>query len=148
MTRQLTISKSISIPARLLSGKQICLFPTLCRSRLRAAIIPGTINVRRYLYDATGHLATVSDTSRVMYRFAYERLLSDHDSSIDPFLMTSITDGRGTELLHNSYLNGRVCMEKLATGDIYRYTYSFENNRKITQTTVALPNGAIRTFSF
>jgi len=103
-------------------------------------------HVRRYTYDF-GHLQTVSDDLSVLYRFDYEPLL--HDRGYDPYLMTSIKDGSGRELLRNWYdRGGRVSKQKLADGRVFQYDYLLDKKHNVTATTVILPGGKIETFQF
>jgi len=97
-----------------------------------------TGNVRKYSYNSSGHLETVSDASHLLYRFEYEPLLLS--PGYDPYLMTAIVDGKGTVLLQNSYRDGRVSEQKLANGDVYRYDYIFVGN-EIVETIVNDPTG-------
>ena len=106
--------------------------------------VDDTGNVRKYSYNSSGHLETVSDASHLLYRFEYEPLL--HSPGYDPYLMTAIVDGKGTVLLQNSYRDGsRVSLQKLANGDVYRYDYIFEGN-EIVETIVNDPTGKRKFF--
>lgn len=103
-----------------------------------------TGNARKYSYNSSGHLETVSDASHLLYRFEYEPLL--HSPGYDPYLMTAIVDGKGTVLLQNSYRDGsRVSEQKLANGDVYRYDYIFVGN-EIVETIVNDPTGKRKFF--
>jgi YD repeat-containing protein len=103
-------------------------------------------NVRQYSYDSTGHIETVSDGSRVLYRFGYEPHLNSE--GFDPFLMTSVTDGSGKELMRNWYRDGgRVSKQRLANGETYLYDYLFDSEYNVTEATVTLPAGRPRSFS-
>lgn len=104
-------------------------------------------NVRQYGYDSTGHIETVSDGSRILYRFGYERHLDSE--GFDPFLMTSVTDGSGKELVRNWYSDGgRVSKQRLANGEIYYYDYLFDSEYNVTEATVTLPTGEVKKFQF
>jgi YD repeat-containing protein len=106
----------------------------------------GAGNVRRYSYSS-GHLQTVSDGEHVLYEFEYEILI--HTAGYDPYVMTSINDGHGKELLRNSYsYRGLISMQKLGNGEIYRYDYLFGKKNEIVETIVTLPGGAEKRFFF
>jgi YD repeat-containing protein len=106
--------------------------------------VDDTGNVRKYSYNSSAHLETVSDASHLLYRFEYEPLL--HSPGYDPYLMTAIVDGKGTVLLENSYRDGsRVSLQKLANGDVYRYDYIFKEN-EIVETIVNDPTGKRKVF--
>jgi YD repeat-containing protein len=103
-------------------------------------------NVRHYDYDSSGHLHTVSDASRPLYRFEYEPTLQA--KGYDPFLMTAIFDHRGKRLLQNVYNDsdgGRVSEQRLANGETYRYRYIFVKN-EIVETILDGPMGERRFF--
>jgi YD repeat-containing protein len=102
-------------------------------------------NIRKYSYDQGGHLDTVSDGTHVLYRFEYQRLMNE--AGDDPWLLTAILDGDWNILLKNKYLWGRVSEQKLANGEVYRYEYRL-NGREVLQTTVRLPSGGTKLFSF
>jgi len=104
-------------------------------------------NIREYAYNSTGHLETVSDGSRVLYRFEYENLLDS--PGFDPYLMTSVTDRAGRELIRNWYEDGsRISKQRLADGETYRYDYLFDSKYNVTETTVTLPTGETKKFFF
>ena len=104
-------------------------------------------NTRRYTYDTTGHLATVSDDKNVLYRFHYELLL--HAAGYDPYLMTSIEDGKGKILLKNAYADGsHVSSQTLAGGEVIHYDYLYDRNRNIVETTVTTPSHIAQRFFF
>jgi len=105
----------------------------------------GAGHIRKYSYDQSGHLATVSDGTHVLYRFEYQRLMNE--AGYDPWLLTSILDGDWNVLLKNKYLQGRVSEQKLANEEVYRYEYRLKG-REVLQTTVALPSGETKLFSF
>lgn len=103
-------------------------------------------NVRKYSYDATGHLETVSDGERMLYRFRYEPLL--HERGYDPFLMTRVENGEGKMILRNEYKNGRVSAQVFADGEVFRYEYLFDRHWRVLEATVTLPGGRQRRFFF
>jgi YD repeat-containing protein len=104
-------------------------------------------HIRRYSYNPSGHLETVSDEAHVLYRFEYEPLLHAH--GYDPYLMTTVSDGNGRVLLKNVYGDSsRVSEQRLANGDVYRYDYLFDTRHNVIQTTVTLPSGEVRPFFF
>jgi YD repeat-containing protein len=106
-----------------------------------------TDRIRRYSYDRSGHLDAVSDSAHTLYRFEYKELL--HARGYDPYLMTAVLDGTGRVLLKNVYKDAsRVSEQKLANGDVYRYDYLFDDKRGVIQTTVTLPSGEAKSFSF
>lgn len=102
-------------------------------------------HVRKYIYNSQGHLETVSDESRVLYRFEYAPLLNQ--TRFDPWLLTAVLDGNSNTLLHNRYSWGRVSEQELADGEVYRYQYVL-NGSSVLQTTVTLPSGEKRAFFF
>jgi YD repeat-containing protein len=103
--------------------------------------------IRRYTYNPSGHLETVADGAHTLYRFEYEPLL--HERGYDPYLMTAVLDGNGRVLLKNVYRDGsRVSEQRLANGDVYRYNYLFDKKHIVIQTTVMLPSGETKRFSF
>jgi len=93
-------------------------------------------NVRKYSYDSTGHLETVSDATRLLFRFEYMRLTDVKD--YDPYVMATVFDGRDKVLLQNIYdSGGRVREQKLANGEAYRYQYLFDSKTaEISETIV------------
>jgi len=101
--------------------------------------------VRKYGYDRSGHLETVSDDTRVLYRFEYQRLINQ--AGYDPFLLTAVLDGDWKVMLQNKYLRGLVSEQKLADGQVFHYEYKL-NGSEVVQTTVTLPSGKKRLFSF
>ena len=104
-------------------------------------------NLRQYTYNSTGHLETVSDGSRVLYRFEYENLL--HSQGFDPYLMTSVTDGSGRELMRNWYEDGsRVSKQRLADGETLLYDYLFDSKYNVAEAIVTLPSGESKKFFF
>jgi YD repeat-containing protein len=103
-------------------------------------------HIRKYAYSY-GHLKTVSDGDQVLYEFEYQILL--RAAGYDPYLMTCVRDGKGKELLRNSYAdNGRVSMQKLGDGEVYRYDYLFNKKNEIVETIVTLPGGGEKRFFF
>jgi YD repeat-containing protein len=103
-------------------------------------------NLRKYSYDPSGHLETVSDESQVLYRFEYARLLSQ--SGFDPYLLTAVMNGDWQVLLRNDYRYGRVSVETLGDGRIYKYQYMLDARARVTRTKVTLPGGEVREFNF
>jgi YD repeat-containing protein len=104
-------------------------------------------NVRKYSYNSSGHLETVSDATHVLYRFEYAPLL--HLDGYDPYLMTGIADGNWNVLLQNTYRDrSRVSEQKLANGEVYRYEYFLNQQNEIVQTTVTMPDGSKHEFFF
>jgi YD repeat-containing protein len=104
-------------------------------------------NIRKYTYNPAGHLETVSDGSHVLYRFGYENLLNSQ--GFDPYLMTTVTDGRGRELIRNWYEDGsRVSKQRLADGETYLYDYLFDSKYNVTEATVTLSTGETKRFFF
>jgi YD repeat-containing protein len=103
--------------------------------------------LRRYSYNPSGHLESVSDEAHALYRFEYEALL--HAQGYDPYLMTAVLDGTGRVLLKNVFKDAsRVSEQRLASGDVYRYDYLFDKKHNMIQTTVTLPSGEAKSFSF
>ncbi len=103
-------------------------------------------NIREYSYEPTGHLETVSDESHVLYRFEYARLLSQ--PGFDPYLLTAVMNGNWQVLLRNDYHNGRVSVQRLGDGRIYKYQYVLDERFNVTRTTVTLPGEVVREFNF
>jgi YD repeat-containing protein len=104
-------------------------------------------HIRKYSYYSHGHLETVSDGERVLYRFEYVRL--PQPAGYDPYFMTSITDGHGTELIRNWYADGsRVSKQRLADGQVFGYNYLFDGRFQVVETVVTLPSGQERRFFF
>jgi YD repeat-containing protein len=101
-------------------------------------------NVRKYSYDQTGHLHTVSDGTQLLYRFEYERLMGGDN---DPYLLTAVLDGNWNVLVRNKFLNGRVSQQTLGDGERYLYDYQF-NGPEVIRTTVTLPSGQKKVFFF
>ncbi len=107
----------------------------------------GAGNIRKYSYDSTGHLETVSDESRILYRFGYARLLQER--GYDPYLMTTVMDGDWKILLRNFYGdNSRVTEQDLANGEVYKYKFTFNSKHEIVKTTVTFPDGQAHQFNF
>jgi len=102
-------------------------------------------NIRRYFYDSSGHVATVSDATGVLYRFEYAPLI--REAGYDPWLLSRVLDGDGNVLLENKYFWYRVSEQKLADGEVFQYEYKL-NDREVLQTTVTMPSGEKRVFSF
>lgn len=101
--------------------------------------------LRKYSYDSSGHVDTVSDADHVLWRFEYQRLMPD--PGYDPWLLTAVTDGDGKVLLKNKYLWGRVSEQQLEDGNIYGYEYVLRG-AEVLQTTVKLPSGEKKVFPF
>jgi YD repeat-containing protein len=98
---------------------------------------------RKYSYDPSGHLETVADASHVIYRFAYEQLNST--TGFDPYVMTSVMDGKGNMLIKNSYDSlGKITEQKLANGEIYHYDYLFNMQFKMIGVIVTGPKGTTK----
>jgi YD repeat-containing protein len=102
-------------------------------------------HVRKYSYDRGGHLETVSDGSEIIYRFEYAPLLSE--KAYDPWLLTSVLDGKWNVILRNKFKWGRVTEQTLANGEAYHYDYQLKG-REVLQTVVTLPSGKTQTFIF
>ena len=101
--------------------------------------------IRKYSYDRGGHLETVSDGEHVLYRLEYAPLM--REPGYDPWLLTRILDGDWNVLLRNLYVWGRVSEQDLADGEVFRYEYQVAG-RDVLQSTVTLPSGEKRVFSF
>jgi YD repeat-containing protein len=102
-------------------------------------------HIRNYTYDQGGHVDTVSDAARVLYRFEYAPLM--REGGYDPWLLTAVLDGDWNILLQNKYLWGRISEQKLQGGKVFRYEYQLRD-REVLQTTVTLPSGEKKVFSF
>lgn len=102
-------------------------------------------HIRKYSYDSSGHLSTVSDASHILYRLEFQRLMCGPDN--DPWLLTAVLDGDWNVLVRNKFINGRVSQQTLGNGEIYRYDYVFKGS-EVVQTTVTLPSGEKKQFSF
>jgi YD repeat-containing protein len=104
-------------------------------------------NVRKYTYDSHGYVETVSDGTKILYRFGYEKLR--RSPGPDLYLMTNVTDGSGRELIHNWYEeDGRVSKQRLADNQTYLYDYLFDSKYEVTEATVTLPTGETKRFFF
>jgi YD repeat-containing protein len=103
-------------------------------------------NIRRYFYNSSGHLESLSDGSHMLYRFGYEPLL--HERGYDPYLMTTVSDGDGKVLLKNFYKDGRVSEQRLADGEVIRCEYLYDLQHNLIGTTVTLPSGEVKHFRF
>jgi YD repeat-containing protein len=99
----------------------------------------GAGQIRKYSY-AYEHLKSVGDGAHVLYEFEY-RILLKPAAGYDPYLMTSVRDGSGKELLRNWYADGRVSKQKFGDGKIYGYDYLFNRKNEIVETRVTLPGG-------
>jgi YD repeat-containing protein len=102
-------------------------------------------NIRKYSYDSSGHLEAVADANGILYRFEYERLMSD--AGFDPWLLTAVLDGKGNVIVRNKYLWGRVSEQRLGDGTALRYEYKLAG-RDVMQCLVTLPTGKRERFSF
>lgn len=102
-------------------------------------------DIRRYFYDVSGHLDAVTDGDQVLYRFEYAPLIGE--AGFDPWLLTRVLDGNWKVLLENTYVFGRVSQQKLPNGEVFHYEYKL-NDREVLLTTVTLPSGERRFFSF
>jgi len=102
-------------------------------------------NIRKYSYDRTGHVDTVSDATHVLYRFEYAPLI--RETGYNPWLLTRVMDGDWNILLENKYVWGRVSEQKLADGQVFHYDYKL-NDRDVVQAAVTLPSGETKVFSF
>jgi len=101
---------------------------------------------RKYTYSY-GHLESLSDGVHTLYEFEYQILLKA--AGYDSYLMTSIKDGNGKELLRNWYSDGgRVSMQRVGDGEVYRYDYLFDKRGAIVETMVTLPGGKEKRFFF
>jgi len=102
-------------------------------------------NIRKYFYDSSGHLEAVADANVILYRFEYEPLMSD--AGFNPWLLTAVLDGKGTAIVRNKYLWGRVSEQYLGNGTILRYEYKLAG-RDVIQCLVTLPTGKQKRFTF
>ncbi|MGD0989106.1 MAG: DUF6531 domain-containing protein [Candidatus Sulfotelmatobacter sp.] len=102
-------------------------------------------NVRRYSYDEHGHVESVSDGTRVFYRFEYAPLMNGR--GYDPYLLMRILDGSWNVLVQMRYQWGRVIEQKLADGQTFHFEYVL-NGADVLRCTVTLPTGEKRMFSF
>ena len=102
-------------------------------------------NVRQYFYDSSGHIDAVTDGNHVLYRFEYAPLI--REAGYDPWLLTRVLDGNWKVLLENRYFLYRVSDQKLADGQLFHYDYKL-NGRDVLETTVTLPDGQRKMFSF
>jgi Domain of unknown function (DUF6531) len=101
---------------------------------------------RKYSYE-NGHLKTVSDVAHTLYEFKYEVLV--RAAGYDPYLLTSVMDGDGKELLRNSYSEGgRVTMQRLGNGDVYHYDYLLNSKNEVVETIVTMADGTEKRFFF
>jgi YD repeat-containing protein len=100
---------------------------------------------RRYFYNQTGHLDSVTDGSHVLYRFEYQLLMRGPEN--DPWLLTAVLDGDWNALVRNRFVNGRVSEQILGDGEVYRFEYVVKE-REVLQTTITLPSGEKKQFSF
>ncbi len=116
-------------------------------------------NTRHYGYDSTGHLSTVADNSRVLYRFVYEHLTGDDrrlleyvtfpgGSALDRYLMTHVVGADDHDLVQIFYKEGRVSSVKLADGSSYQYNYKWGYDDRVHATSVVSPDGRVSEFRF
>jgi YD repeat-containing protein len=101
-------------------------------------------NMRKYSYDRSGHIETVSDATHAVYRFEYAPLI--REAGLDPWLLTRVLDGEWNVVLENKYLWGRVSEQKLADGEVFRYDYQL-SGRDVVEARVTLPSGEKKVFS-
>ena len=99
----------------------------------------------RYSYDRSGHLDGVTDGSKVLYRFEYQRLMDG--PSNDSYLLTAVLDGDWKVLLKNNFFNARVFEQTLAEGRTYKFKYQ-SMETELIETTVTLPEKEKEIFSF
>jgi YD repeat-containing protein len=102
-------------------------------------------HMRRYFYNQNDHLDNVTDGTRVLYRFEYQRLMRGPEN--DPWLLTAVLNGDWNVLVRNKFVNGRVTEQTFGNGEVYRYEYVVEG-RDVLHTTVTLPSGVVKEFSF
>jgi YD repeat-containing protein len=105
-----------------------------------------TGKVLQYTYDPGGHVQTVSESGKTLYHFQYESLMNY--AGYDPWLLTEILDGKGKLILRNTFYLGRVSEQTLADGQVFHYDYRLERTGKVLQTTILLPSGEKKVFSF
>jgi YD repeat-containing protein len=102
-------------------------------------------DIRKYAYDSSGYLATVSDASHLLYRFEYKLF---HYATYDWPLMTAVINGGGRVLLQNIYKDtdrGMISEQRLANGDVYRYGYLLVKD-VVVETIVDGPTGRRKFF--
>lgn len=102
-------------------------------------------SVRKYSYDSSGYSSTVSDASRLLYRFEYKLF---HYATYDWYLMTAVMDGGGRVLLENIYKDGdggMISEQRLSNGDVYRYGYLLVKD-VVVETIVDGPTGRRKFF--
>jgi YD repeat-containing protein len=102
-------------------------------------------SVRKYSYDSSGYSSTVSDASRLLYRFKYKLF---HYATYDWYLMTAVMDGGGRVLLENTYKDGdggMISEQRLSNGDVYRYGYLLVKD-VVVETIVDGPTGRRKFF--
>ncbi len=101
---------------------------------------------RKYSYE-NGHLTAVSDGAHTLYKFKYEVLL--RAAGYDPYLLTSVMDGSGKDLLRTGYSDGgRVTMQKLGDGEVYHCDYLLNSKNEVVETIVTLADGTEKRFFF
>ena len=88
-----------------------------------------------YTYDATGRLIRATDPTGAHEDYSYDTAGR----------MQTIVDKRGNTMVNNVYdANGRVSMQTLADGAVYRFAYSTDANGKVVQADITNPRGFIR----
>ncbi len=102
-------------------------------------------DIRKYSYDSSGHIETVADAAHILYRFEYAPLI--RQAGYDAWLLTRMLDGDWHTLLENKYLSGQVVDQKLADNEVFHYEYKL-NGAEVGETTVTLPSGERKIFSF
>jgi hypothetical protein len=93
----------------------------------------------------SGHIDAVTDGEHVLYRFEYAPLI--RDAGYDPWLLTRVLDADWNVVLENKYYLYRLSQQKLSDDEIFHYDYAL-NGRDVLQTTVTLPTGEKKVFSF
>ena len=92
-----------------------------------------------YEYDPEGRLTTVRDSSGKVTSYTYD---VSHQ-------MRTIRDSNGKVVLTNEYDRlGRVIKQILQDGSTYQFTYTSDNDGKITAADVTDPSGQVRRMRF
>jgi len=102
-------------------------------------------HVRRYFYNQHGHLESVTDGDRVLYRFEYQLLMRGPEN--DPWLLTAVLDGDWNVLVRNKFVNGRVSEQMLGDGEAFRFEYEVKG-REVVRSTITLSSGEKKEFVF